>query len=169
MEGVKMVMGSPIKMLIVINLLFAGGQHAALAAPATATGPAALALAAVVAEHAPLGRFERRVIAHLFDGDTGVGGHPTNISVTAASVVCRVSNVDITSRSCELIFRTSKRTVHGRQANEIYATMGVAGIAAEGAAGSLVESVSKLACTIDLNAIRQKAGGGADCMFETGQ
>jgi hypothetical protein len=44
-----------------------------------------------------------------------------------------------------------------------------AGIASEGAAGSVVESVSKLVCTVDPNEIKQKAGGGADCSFMTGQ
>ena len=35
-------------------------------------------------------------------------------------------------------------------------------------AGSLIESVKNLDCTVDPNEIRQKAGGGADCMFDTG-
>src|SRR5579871_2135886 len=144
MEGVRMVMNSPIKTLPVVILLFAGGQHTALAAPASATGPAALALAAVVAEQSPLGRYEKRVIARLFDGDARFGAYPTDkVSITAASIVCRVSNVDITSRSCELTFRTNKRTVQGRQANELYATIATAGVTAEGAAGSLIETVSK--------------------------
>jgi hypothetical protein len=84
-------------------------------------------------------------------------------------VVCRVSNVDITSRSCELNFGAHKRTLTGRDANEVGATMATAGIASEGAAGSSIESISKLRCTIDPNEIMQKAGGGAQCSFETGQ
>jgi hypothetical protein len=164
-----MARSSSIKKLLVLVLLSAAGHHSALAAPATSTGPAALALAAVVAEQAPLGRFQRRVIARLFDGNTAVVAFPNRkLTVTAASITCRVSNVDITSRSCELTFRTNKRTLHGRQANEIFATMATAGVTAEGAAGSLVESVSMLVCTLDLHEIRQKAGGGADCMFQTG-
>jgi hypothetical protein len=47
--------------------------------------------------------------------------------------------------------------------------MAVAGVPAEGAAGSSIETISKLRCTIDPNEIMQKAGGGADCTFETGQ
>jgi len=129
-----------------------------------------LALAAVVAEQAPLGRFERRTIARLFNGGTIFRAFLVGkISVTAASVVCRVSNVDITNRRCDLTFRTNKRTVHGREANEISATMAAAGVAAEGATGSLVENVSKLACTIGPREIKQKTGGGADCTFETSQ
>jgi hypothetical protein len=155
------------KKLIIFAFLLMAGQHGAAAASATATGPTALALAAVVAEHAPLIRYQRRVIARLFDGKATFGN--TTIAVTADSVVCRMSNVDITSRNCELTFRTNKRAVRGRQANEIYATIVTSGVASEGAAGSVLESISKLDSKIDPREIRQKAGGGADCTFETGQ
>src|SRR5262245_41643463 len=59
----------------------------------------ALALAAVIAQHSPAVRaFDRRVTARLFRGNTRFGFTPdTKISVDADSVVCRVSNVDITS------------------------------------------------------------------------
>jgi hypothetical protein len=113
---------------------------------------------------------DRRVIARLFRGSTGFGFVPnTTISVDADAVVCRVSNVDITSRSCELTFGSRKRTLTGREANEIGATAAVAGVPSEGAAGSSIESFSKLRCTIDPNEIMKKAGGGAECSFETGQ
>lgn len=159
-----------IKKLIVLVLLLAAGQRTAFAASGTAMGPAALALAAVVAEQAPLAIFEKRVIARLFGGNANLRFFPRDkISVAAVSVVCRVGNMDITARTCELTFRTNKRTVHGRQANEIYATAAAAGVAAEGAAGSLVQSISNLDCTINPREIEQKAGGGAECTFETGQ
>ena len=146
-------------------------QSAALAAPGSASGPSALALAAVIAQHSPAVRaFDKRVIARLFRGNTNFGFTPnTKISVDADSVTCRVSNVDITSRSCELNFGARKRTLTGRDANEVGATMAAAGIPSEGAAGSSIESISKLRCTIDPNEIMQKAGGGAQCSFETGQ
>jgi hypothetical protein len=161
------VKNSRIKKLVLVALLLSGEQHTAAAASATVTGPAAFALAAVVAEHAPLIRFQRRVIARLFDGKTIFLN--ANIAIRAESVVCRVSNVDITARTCDLTFRTNKRTVQGRHANEIYATIVTAGVGSEGTAGSMVESVSKLVCTINPHEIKQKAGGGADCTFETGQ
>jgi hypothetical protein len=166
----RMARNSRILISVFVALLLTTGPYPAVAAPAMATGPAALALAAVVAEHTPLGSFEKRVMRRLFNGDTGLGTNLTGkISVEAASVICRVSNVDITARSCDLTFRTNKRTLRGREANELYATMVAAGVASEGAAGSIVESVSKLACTIDPREIRQRAGRGADCTFETGQ
>ena len=115
-------------------------------------------------------RVRQAVIARLFRGNTNFGFTPnTKISVDADSVICRVSNVDITSRSCELNFGPRKRTLTGRDANEVGATMAAAGIPSEGAAGSSIESISKLRCTIDPNEIMQKAGGGAQCSFETGQ
>jgi hypothetical protein len=42
----------------------------------------------------------------------------------------------------------------------------VAGIAADGAAGSNVESLSKLNCTLDPAQLKQKGGGGAQCSYE---
>jgi hypothetical protein len=147
------------------------GQRAAFAAPVTATGPTALALAAVIAQHSPLVRaLDKIIIARLFGGRTNFGFTPNKtLSVTADSVVCRTSNVDITARTCDLTFGVSKRTLTGREANEVSATGLTAGASSEGAAGSIVESISKLECSIDPNEIMKKAGGGAECTFETGQ
>ena len=90
------------------------------------------------------------------------------ISVTADKIVCRISNVDLTSRSCELTFKGGKHSLRGREANELFATMALAGIAPEGAAGSNIAGESKLNCTFDVAAIKQKDGGGASCVFEVG-
>jgi hypothetical protein len=143
----------------------------ALAAPVKATGPSALALAAVIAEHSTLVRaHDQRVIRRLFGGNTNFGFTPNRtISVTADSITCKTGNVDITSRSCDLTFSVGKRALTGREANEISATALAAGATSEGAAGSIIESLSKVVCTIDPNEIMKKAGGGAECTFETGQ
>lgn len=158
------------KKLMISAVALAVIQSSASAAPGSATGPTALALAAVIAQHSPAVRaFDKRVIARLFRGNTRFGFTPnTKISVDADSVVCRVSNVDITQRSCELTFGSRKRTLTGREANEVGATAAAAGVPSEGAAGSSIERISKLRCTIDPNEIMQKAGGGANCNFETG-
>jgi hypothetical protein len=156
---------------ILFVVFMIAGQQAAVAAPVTATGPTALALAAVIAQHSPVVyAFDRRIIARLFGGRTNFGFTPnTKISVTAESVVCRTSNVNITARTCDLTFGVRKRTLTGREANEVSATGLTAGASSEGAAGSIIESISKLDCTIDPNEIMKKAGGGAQCTFETGQ
>jgi hypothetical protein len=142
---------------------------AASAAPATISGSVALALAAVVAQYSPLlAPHEKQTMARLFAGDSSffVKSSKT-ISVTADAIVCRTSNVDIAARSCEMTFKTSKRSVKGAKANEIFATLATAGVTPEGAAGSNFENISKLNCTIDPAEIGQKSGGGANCSFET--
>jgi hypothetical protein len=159
------------RMALAVLLALGQGAPAASAASGSAAGPAALALASVVASHSSLlASFDRRAMARLFAGNSAVSFPPNRkISVSADSIVCRASNVDITLRTCELAFGPGKRSLKGREANELFATLAAAGVASEGAAGSIVESVTKLNCTIDPNEIRQKAGGGAQCAFETGQ
>jgi hypothetical protein len=141
------------------------------ASAATAGGASALALAALVGEHAStLHRREERVLRRLFRGDTNVS-FPAGqkITVKADSIVCKAGNVDITARSCKLTFAGGASTeLSGRRAHELYATIAEVGVPGDGAAGSMFESLSHLVCTIDPNVILQKAGGGADCTFDPG-
>ena len=148
--------------------ILAATATSASAAPTTLNGPSALALAGVVALYSPLlTADEREAVSAFFVGQTGVR-YAKKISVTADKIVCKVSNVDITARSCELTFKGAKQTITGRRASEIFATEAMAGVPADGAAGSMSESISKLNCTLDPAEIKQKAGGGATCAFETG-
>jgi hypothetical protein len=138
------------------------------ASAASAAGSSALALASLVAAHSPLlSRLEKRVMARLF-GDHSNATFPANrkISVKAEAIICRVSNVDITTRSCKLTFGAASANLTGREAHELYATLAEVGVPSEGAAGSIYESLSHLVCTIDPRVIAQRAGGGADCTFD---
>jgi hypothetical protein len=147
--------------------LVATGATAASAAGSSVAGSAALALAGVVAPYSYLPAADKRAVAKFFNGDTGVS-YNKKITVAADKIVCRTSNVDITARSCELTFKNGKHTLKGREANELYATEVMAGVPSDGAAGSIFESVSKLNCTLDPKALKDKAGAGADCSFEPG-
>jgi hypothetical protein len=152
--------------LVLVAML---GSSAASAAPATLTGPTALAVAAVVARYSPLlNPGERKVVAGLFDGNARVSYPKKKLSVSADIVTCRISNVAIAERSCDIVFAKGKHSLKGREANEVYATLASAAVTAEGAAGSMIESISKLSCTLDLDAIRQNAGAGADCSWQAG-
>ena len=135
------------------------------ASAASITGQAALALAGVVALYAPMPAANKKSVAALFKGDTNFP-YTAKIMVTADKIVCRTSNVDVTARSCELTFKTSTKMLKGREANELYATEAMAGIAPDGAAGSNFESLSKLSCTLDPKVLKQKGGGGAECSYE---
>ena len=154
--------------LAILATLLVTSASAAHAAPATVSGPNALALAGVIALYSPLlSGDERETTAALFVGEKDVP-YAKKITIIADKIVCRVSNVDITARSCELTFRGKKQTIAGRRASEIFATEALAGVASDGAAGSVFESLSNLNCTLDPKAIKQKDGSGASCSFEAG-
>jgi hypothetical protein len=145
-------------------LLFALAAPAAEAA--SLSGSPAFALAALVAAHSPLlSADQKKAIAAFFDGKSGTA-YKGKIEVGADKIVCRASNVDITARSCELSFGKKTASFTGREANELYSTEAMAGIASDGAAGSSFESLSKLKCTLDPEAIQQKDGSGAQCSYE---
>jgi len=153
-------------------LLVAGASHVAGASggatPSKISGSTALALAGVIAPLSPtLSGAEKKAVAMLFAANADIP-YKKPVVVTADKIVCRTGNVDITVRTCEVTFGKKVRNVNGPTANEIYATEALAGIPPDGAAGSNFESLSKLSCTIDPNAIRQKDGSGADCTFQPG-
>jgi hypothetical protein len=153
----------PFSLAIALWLL---GLPAAFAG--SATGSAALALASVVASHSPkLSPAEKKTVAAFFDGNTDVP-YAGKIKVVADKIVCRTSNVDITARSCDVTFAGQMVSFRGREANELYATELVAGVQSDGAAGSIFESVTKLVCTLDPSAIKDKSGGGAECTYQAG-
>jgi len=148
--------------------LFLTVTGGATALAASASGSSALALAALIAPYSPdLSPLDKVTIAALLDGESGKVA-AKKIAVTAEKIVCRTSNVDLTSRSCELTFKDGKHSLTGREANELFATLALAGTAPEGAAGSNIAGVSKLNCTLDVAAIKQKDGAGASCSFDAG-
>ena len=137
------------------------------ASAGTASGGSALALASLTADHSPVvNNRDVRVLRRLLNGRNVKYPAGKKISVQADSIACKTSNVDITSRSCELAYGQEKVSLSGRRAHELYATLLEVGIAPDGAAGSMSAGLSNLACDIDPNVIQQKAGGGADCKFD---
>ena len=158
-------------LMLCCTMAQAVSSSSARAASGTASGPSALALAAVVTYHGGwlIGAFDRRALLRLFEGKRLILKRVNKITVAVDSIVCKMSDVDITARSCELAFKNHKRNLTGRDANEIYGTLAIAGVMSEGAAGSITASIMKLSCTIDPVLIAEKSGGGATCTFETGQ
>jgi hypothetical protein len=158
--------------VLAVLLALGKGISIASAASGNTSGPAALALAGVVAPHSPvMSSADRRTMARVFAGNPVSFPGGRKISVTANSIDCRINGADIASRTCNLAFEDRRRgeqkvSRSGRAANELSATLAVAGAPPSGAAGSTFEKVTKLVCTIDPNEIRRKAGGGADCVFD---
>jgi hypothetical protein len=153
-------------LVLAVPLLLAG--QPALAAGSS--GSSALALAALVGAHSPdLYPRQKIELARLLDGHT-TPPYPAGakIEVRADSVGCRASDVDITLHDCTLSFGKRRASLGGRAAHELYATLIEAGVQSSGAAGSIYESVSHLACTVDPHVVAEKGGGGADCKFSPG-
>jgi hypothetical protein len=137
---------------------------------ASAVGNNALVLAALVGENSPLlNPNEKMVMARLIDGNLNFA-FPKNkkISVQADAVVCRASDVDISSCSCDLTFSKKVAALKGRKARELFATIGLLGVPPDGGAGPIVEGLSHLMRTIDPGEIQQMSPGGADCKFDAG-
>jgi hypothetical protein len=141
-----------------------------VASAASAIGNSALALASLVSEHSPILTLdEKSVMGQLLHPNPNFSYlADKKITIEADAIVCRQSNVDITARSCELTFGAKKVTVKGRKAHELFATIAEVGVPPDGAAGTIYESLSHLACTINPAEIKQKAGGGAECKFDPG-
>lgn len=130
------------------------------------SGSPALALAAVAAAHSPLlSPADKNTVAAIFDGK-GAGPYNGKITVIVDKIVCRIGNVDITARSCELTFGKKTQSLTGSEANELYATEAMAGVPSDGAAGSIFESLSRLKCTLDPVAIKRNDGSGAECSYD---
>ena len=160
--------GLPVRRLALLTLLLlmVGGTASA----ASVSGNGALALAALVAEPSPLvPTGKKAVMARLLNGILTFA-FPTNqtISVKADKIVCRASNVDISSHSCALTFGANTVNLKGRRAHEVFATVGEVGVPPDAAAGTMFEALPHLDCTINPHEIQQKAGGGASCSFDPG-
>ena len=154
--------------LLLASLPLAASLAHAASTSNTASGSGALALAALVGAQSPaLSAQHKTALADMLNGNLGFPGKE-KITVKADKVTCRASNVDISAHSCELDFGAAKRTLAGRAAHELYATLIEIGVPSDGAAGSIFEAVTMLSCNVDVGAVKDKAGAGADCTFTAG-
>lgn len=139
------------------------------AGAADASGNGALSLAALVGQHSPaLTAGEKSLLGAYLDGRPKRRYRPgVKVVVRTDEVACRISDVDITAKSCNLKFGSRAVSLMGREAQDLYATLIEVGVPSSGAAGSIYESVKALACTVDPAAVRAEGGGGAKCTFTT--
>jgi hypothetical protein len=149
---------------VAIPLLLAGQSAFA----GTAEGNGALSLTALVAELSPAVQGADRTLLFKYLAGEPKTPHPPGKKITVKSeqVACRISDVDITQHSCELNFGAKKVAIKGRKAHELYATLAEVGVPSEGAAGSIIEALSNLDCTIDADEVKQESGGGAHCKYD---
>jgi hypothetical protein len=151
---------------VLAGITFAAGAQPVSAA--TASGHSALALGALVGAYSPkLTNNDKAILASLLDGKA-VASSKGKIQVDADAVICHAGDVDIASFGCELTFGTKQVQLTGRKANELFATIGEAGVPPDGAAGTIYEGLHAMSCVIDPAGIAQNDGSGATCSFEPG-
>jgi hypothetical protein len=132
----------------------------------SAQGHSALALGRIVGGYSPLLTASKKaVLAALMAGHAASVAAAANITINADQVRCRAGNVDITAYRCDLKFGAWTKHLSGRAANELFATLGEAGVPDDGAAGTIYHSVSNLSCTISPHDVAQNTGGGASCAY----
>ena len=118
--------------------------------------------------HAPsLSHADKQALGHMLEGRLAFPFPAAGqIAVHAETVTCRLSNVDISEHDCTLRFGAVSRTLRGRTAHEVFATLVELGVPSDGAAGSVFELISNLACVIKPSEVKQKGGGGAECTYD---
>jgi hypothetical protein len=150
----------------IAGLALAVSTHSAAAA--IVSGHGALALGALVGSYSTtLTGHDKAVLARLFDGKAA-GKPAKTILVKSDAVVCHAGDVDISAFGCALTFGAKTLQLTGRRANELFATIGEAGVPPEGAAGKIYAGLHAMSCVVDPAAIAQKGGGGATCSFDPG-
>jgi len=156
------------RLALILACALALSAEPAAADGVSSSGPGALALAALVGAHSPaLDAQQKQALAGMLDGNLTF---PSNapIAVAADSIACRQGDIDISHHDCALKFGAATRTLNGRAAHELCATLVENGVPSDGAAGSSYESVSHLACAINPAEVKQKGGGGATCAWSPG-
>jgi len=130
-------------------------------------GPSSrLILAAIVAQHSPqLGEAAKQELSRLSAGDLSKA-NKEEIKVSADSIECRASDVDITSRLCKIKYGSVDVSLSGRDAHELFATIAEVGVSAGGSAGTYTIGLSHLNCTVSPDEVWDRSGGGVRCTFE---
>lgn len=135
----------------------------------SAQGSGALAFAVLVGIESPLlDSATTKALIKLIEDKQLPPAEQGKISVTATSIVCREGDVDLAAYRCTLTFGAKTVALVGRRANELYATMVESGVASDGAAGTIYESVHTLTCSVDPKVLAGKNGGGAACNYSAG-
>ena len=152
----------PIRLRLLMGLLLAPRAASA----ETVDGSGALALAGLLGiVSSLLGAQEKDVLNKLLDGKADFTfPKGKTISVVAARVACKASNVDIKSHSCNLSFGKQNVALKGRAAHELYATLIEIGVPPMPA---LVRCSRRSASSTAnrSNEVIENAGGGAHCDY----
>jgi hypothetical protein len=130
-------------------------------------GPSSqLMLAAIVAQYSPqLEAAMKQELSRLAAGDLTKTDTDKDFVVSADSIECRASDVDITSRSCIIMYGSKAVSLSGRPAHELFSTITEVGVLAGASAGTYTVGLSSLNCTVSPSEVSAGSGGGVHCTF----
>lgn len=135
--------------------------------PLTLSAGSAVALAAQLADLVPVPAEAKRAARAALAKPCKAGGTGT-VTIEAKAIACHESHVATGSFICDVTAMNDQvRSVRGRVAHELKATLAEAGVRPEGAAGQEISSVGAVSCTLDLKLLGECAGGGAGCTLAT--
>jgi hypothetical protein len=133
---------------------------------ATMQGGAALSFAALIGKHAPtLSGMHKYILAKFLAGHTQFLSSNAAFSFNATEVHCRYGDVDLTEHACTLTFGSINVDLTGSESNNLLATMALAGVQGDGAAGTIHYDIKAITCTIKVGEIKSPDGGGAACTY----
>jgi hypothetical protein len=149
-------------LVLALALLQAGSILAADLGPSSQ-----LMLAAIVAQYSPqVGTAIKQELSRLAEGDLTKPETEKDFVVSADSIDCRASDVDITSRSCIIMYGSKAVSLSGRSAHELFSTITEVGVSAGASAGTYTVGLSSLNCTVSPSEVSAGSGGGVHCTFK---
>ena len=142
------------------------GFGAASAAPSTMGGNAALTVASLVAPYSPGLTAGQKHVLHMFlAGTTSFASSNAPIHLHVDAIHCQLGDVSIVTHRCQIIYGGATTSENGEEGAAILANMALAGVFADGAAGTIHYDVTNLNCTIDVAMVKSNGGGGVACTY----
>ena len=150
-------------MVLAASLLLAGGANAA---PSTLHGNAALTVAVLVGQYSPALSFSQKHILYKFLA--GVGTFPSSnapIHFHVDAIHCQLGDVALTEHKCQITYGSEVVDENGEEGAAILANLALAGVFADGAAGTIHFDMTDINCTIDVAVVKSPSGGGVTCTY----
>ena len=150
-------------MVLAASLLLAGRANAA---PSTLHGNAALTVAALVGQYSPALSASQKHILYKFLA--GVGTFPSSnapIHFHVNAIQCQLGDVALTVHRCQITYGGVVTNENGEEGAAILANMALAGVLADGAAGTIHYGMTNINCTIDVAEVKSPTGGGVTCTY----
>ncbi len=144
--------------ILSIFLLSSAAAHAH--SPSLNSTPALVLAAAIADVFDPNGA--GKTLNAAFDNACAGNSKDETIVVKADAIDCRVSNVGVGMMTCSI----DGSEIKGRAAYEMFLILDQAGSLGDAGAGSSYMTARDVVCTVDMKAIGECAGSGANCTMK---